>query len=113
MSKDFETLEEGFINGEPYYVARRLEDGWTRCFLGAKRKRRTMRWLKKQKKLALESGKVLVSTRAAPKRNDDAIVVNAVAYQPGEQPPYPGVTIDWAAIEKADDPSPTPRNNHD
>ena len=54
MSKDFETIEQGYINGEPYYVARRLEDGWTRCFLGAKRKRRTMAWLKKQKKLALK-----------------------------------------------------------
>jgi hypothetical protein len=53
MSKDFETIEQGYINGEPYYVARRVEDGWTRCFLGAKRKRRTMAWLKKQKKLEL------------------------------------------------------------
>ena len=51
MNKDFETIERGHINGEPYYVARRLEDGWTRCFLGKKRKRRTMAWLKKQKKL--------------------------------------------------------------
>lgn len=53
--KDFETIERGHINGEPYYVARRLEDGWTRCFLGAKRKRRTMAWLKKQKKRAADA----------------------------------------------------------
>lgn len=95
MSKDFETLEQGYINGEPYYVARRLTDGWTRCFLGKKRKRRTMAWLKKQKKLAVESGKVLVSTRAAPERTDGSVVVNGVIYQPGEQPPYTGVTINW------------------
>ncbi len=100
MSKNFETLEEGFIDGKPYYVARRLEDGWTRCWVGKGRHRRTMKWLKKQKKLARESGKVLVSMRAAPERTDDSIVINAITYQPGEQPPYPGVTIDWPKEQK-------------
>jgi len=94
MSRDFETLERGYINGKPYYVARRREDGWTRCWVGEGRHRRTMKWLKKQKQLAIESGRVLIAVKPL-QRNAEGITVNGVLYQRGGQPPYPGITINW------------------
>lgn len=51
--RNFTTIERGTVNDMPYYVARRHSDGWTRCWIkrGDRNIRRSMNWLRKQKKL--------------------------------------------------------------
>ena len=49
----FVTTERGVLpSGEPFRVARRLLDGWTRAFvvIDGKERRRSMRWLREQKR---------------------------------------------------------------